>query len=507
MCGRPPLPPVPSSLDWEAFRSDGHALIDYIADYHGLLGAGKHPISDPTLRPGFLSSKKAGFLSLPPAASFADVLNDFEQNMQQGVIKFQHRNFFGYSTHMMSPAAVLGDLLGASLSQPGSTWATSPAAAELEFVVMNELAHAMDLPDFAWATPTRSCRGGGTIQPTATEACIVAMLAAKRRAMAMRTSVFNNSQDEQANLSKRLVVYCSDQSHLCVERAARVVGIGTVRRIPCVFNVSVQNFPLDADTLKERIAEDIALGLIPCFLNANFGATGTGAIDPLPALAELCEQCHIWLHVDAAYAGAVALVPELRPLLAGAEASDSFVVNGSKWMNMSFGCSFLFLKRVSDVQDALGKFPPTDGHDVACQHQGGVDLKDLQLGFSRPFRSLKVYAALRTVGLDGIRASIRRHVMLAKYLDDKLRAHGAFESEMIPQFGLVVFRVKMCDDDENRRLCLRLQSHGYFVTPMMSRQLVCVRVSLSHAALSYDDMDKLFQAVVDCSAAGTPSFP
>jgi glutamate/tyrosine decarboxylase-like PLP-dependent enzyme len=247
------------------------------------------------------------------------------------------------------------------------------------------------------------------------------------------------------------------------------------------------------EVLKLRLVEDLSLGLIPCFVNANFGATATGAIDPLESLAEFARQANVWFHVDGAYAGAVALVPELRPLLKGVEAADSFCVNGSKWMNVNFGCSFLFLRDVQAVEAAVGG--PSCG---AARHP-----KDLQLGLSKPFRSLKVFAALRTVGLDGIRTVIRRHVALAKYLDSRLRGHGLFECEMMPLFGLVVFRIRMADDDENRRICARLQQppYAFFTSPVISRKILFIRVGLSHCALEYRDMDNLFEAIVACSTS------
>jgi aromatic-L-amino-acid decarboxylase len=133
-----------------------------------------------------------------------------------------------------------------------------------------------------------------------------------------------------------------------------------------------------------------------------------------------------------------------------------------------------------------------------------VDLKDYQLGLSRPFRSMKVYAALRTIGLEGIRAAVRRHILLAEYLDRKVRSHGTFECEMKPQFGLIVFRLKMSDDDTNHRLCSRLCEAGYFVRPVMSRERLFVRISLSHSGLTYDDVDSLFEKIVELS---TPVLP
>ena len=488
---RATLPPVPRALDWQQFRQDGYALVDYIADYHSKMANRDIAVSDQMLRPGFLTSKLRGFLNQPIASSFQEVLKEFDLTVKGGMVHWQHANFLGFSPAQVSPAALLGDLLAGSMSQPGSTWTASPSAAELEVAVVDELARAMELPlEFQW-----SDGGGGVIQPSATESCIVSMLAAKHRALANRLSSFT-SPDDRAHLSRKLVVYCSDQSHLCVERAAKVVGIGHVRRLPTTFNIAVNNFPLNLDSLKERLYEDLAFGLVPCFLVGNFGATGTCAVDPLTEMAELSQKVGMWFHIDAAYAGVVALVPEMRHMLDGVEQSDSFIVNGSKWMNMSFNCSFMFFRSAPHIEAALGVTDQRTPH--VTRVAGGVDFKDYQLGMSRPFRSLKVFAALRTVGLEGIRATVRRHVLLAEYLDNRIRAHGRFECEMKPQFGVVVFRLKMSDDETNSRLCRLLGDAGYFVRPVMSRQRMFVRISLSHCALTYDDMDCLFEAIVKC---------
>lgn len=493
----PPLPSIPAALSWEKFRTEGHALVDYIANHHASLEGSEPPaLALNDMKPGFLMPRMQRFIesqdpsamrSMQPAATFGEVVGEFEEKVRDGIVHWQHKGFFGFFPAQLSPSALLGEMLMLCYNQPCFAYSTSPSATELEWVVMNALAKAMQLPDiFMW--PPHGT-GGGCIQPSATEGVTLSLIAAKERALSrVRSQALHTAFDDAKHVD-RLVVYFSDQTHFSVEKACKILGIKRIRKLPTVLNVTVGNYCLDMDVLESAIAEDLMHGLLPCCVIGNFGGTATCAVDPLQQIGSLCQRTGIWFHVDAAYAGAVALCPEFRPLLNGIETADSFSVNGSKWMNMSVNCSFLYFRNPAAISYGV-----TSGGNYVPRVEGSRDLKDFQLGMARPFLSLKVYAVLRTLGADGIASIIRRHVLLAQYLDSLLRADGDIEVEVKTVFGLVVFRFRMISNEDNKRVAQELMKEGdLFVGSALIAQKFCFRVSLSHSKLEYVDMDNFYK--------------
>jgi len=365
----------------------------------------------------------------------------------------------------------------------------------LEILVMDWLTKAFDLPAerFSWKGT-----GGGVIQPSATEAAIVAILAAKTR---VSRRLKESQGKDPHDVYNKMVCYVSDQAHFCIEKAARVLAIPHFRKIKSEKDPKNGNFPLNVAAVRDAVKKDVEDGLIPFFLSGNFGTTGSTATDDLTALAKIAEEYNLWYNVDAAYAGVTALIPEFRAKMVGIEKCDSILINGSKWLSTMFNTAFLFLSDKRDVVSSLnasGVFlsnPLTDAGLV-------VDFKDYHLGLGRPFRGLKVYTTIASFGLEGLRDVLKRHMLLAKYFAKKLEEKQGDEESLItvpvvPEFGLVVFRLRNGTDEENTKLLdlLNATNKAYLVHTVSDGK-VTLRLSLASPILTYEDMDGLAKLVL-----------
>ncbi|AIO00466.1 tyrosine/dopa decarboxylase, putative [Leishmania panamensis] len=480
------LPPIPETMDWEKFRAEGHRVIEFIADYHRALKNREMPAS-PGVQPGFLR-KGINDKAAPQTSSqdFASVLDDIQAHIIPGMTHWQHPDFYAWFPAQVSPAAILGDLVANGFNQPGFNWMSSPAATELETIVMDWMARAFGMPE----AMTWGGTGGGVLQPTATEAAVVALLAAKNKALEKCTT-----NEEQCIASGKLVCYVSDQAHFCVEKATRILSLWHVRKI-ATRREAGGNCPMHGDDLRVAVEADIAAGLIPCAVSMNYGTTGICSTDDFEGIAKVCQDYSIWMNLDAAYAGATAVCPEMRePLAPAFEHADSIFINGSKWLSLMMGTTFFFFrerKYIVSSLNATGVYLTnkyTDTNRV-------VDFKDYHLGFGRPFRAMKVYVTLRYMGLEGIQATIRRHCALAKYLHDLLasRLGDLVEFPVEPKFGLVCFRIAV-DNAANKRnyalLKVTEEERRVMIVHHYVDGHVIVRVALAYPGLMTKDMEDL----------------
>lgn len=300
-----------SPADWEWFRRHGHEMVDWIADYYGKVE--EYPVKS-QVKPGYLPA------ALPREAPregepFADIMADVEEHIVPGVTHWQSPNFFAFFPANSSGPAMLGDMLSSCFGCVSFSWVASPAATELETVVLDWLGRMLGLPD---AFLSASATGGGVIQGTASEATLVAVLAARARALA-------RLRDAEPDASARLVAYASDQAHSSVKKACMIAGLGAAqfRTVP----TAAGSYRLEADALRAAMEEDKARGLVPFFVCATTGTTSSGAFGPLAALGAVASEESAWLHVDAAWAGSAAICPEYRPLIDGVELADSVSVH------------------------------------------------------------------------------------------------------------------------------------------------------------------------------------
>jgi glutamate/tyrosine decarboxylase-like PLP-dependent enzyme len=335
-----------------------------------------------------------------------------------------------------------------------------------------------------------SSAGGAVIQPTATESVIVAVLAARHRTSLLQGPV---SSPAYASAAAKLVVYFSEQAHFCVEKAAKVVGIPHIRKVPAPLSPRTNNYCIDVHALADMLRSDVDAGLLPCLVSASVGTTGTCAVDDLAAVSALAKRHNMWFNVDAAYAGVVAVCPEMRHHMHGVELADSLVINGSKWFSMAFNTSFMFFARKADIVTCLN----TTGVYLENKHSDAgtvVDYKDLQLGLGRPFRSLKVYVTLKHMGLEGIRGIVRSHIHHAQRLHELLQRDAAFEMVVPTQFALVCFRLAGADDAVNKRYLDALNDSGsMFLVHTVVAGRVVLRISLAYPKFEDADVLRIYQ--------------
>jgi aromatic-L-amino-acid/L-tryptophan decarboxylase len=425
----------------DEFRRAAHQLVDWMADY--LERVGELPVT-PNVRPGDVAR------TLPSAAPedgepFDAIWQDFQRLILPGMTHWNHPGWFAYFPGNNSPASVLAEMLTATMGAQCMSWATSPAATELEQVTLDWLRRGLGLPpEFV-----------GVIQDTASTATLVALLSARERA----TTYQAGSRGLTAG-GPVLTVYASAEAHSSVEKAVKLSGIGLeqFRRVP----VDTE-YAMRPELLEQAIRKDCDAGYQPACVVATVGTTSSTAIDPVPVIAEICRSHNVWLHVDAAYAGPAALVPELRPLFAGIEQADSLVLNPHKWMLVNFDCSAYFLR---DREALLRTFQVTPEYLRTSQDAEVVNFRDWGIQLGRRFRALKLWFVMRSYGLNGLRMLIRKHVALARELAGWIEESRNFELTAPVRFGLVCFRFRPPhptggtndSDDLNRRLLARVNA-------------------------------------------------
>eukprot|EP00898_Chlorokybus_atmophyticus_P001113 jgi/Chlat1/2001/Chrsp158S00128 len=412
----------------EEFRAHAHAMVDFIADYYRDIE--QYPVRS-KVSPGFLKEL------LPDHAPedgepWEAVMKDVQAHIMPGITHWQSPNFFAYYPANSSYPGMLGEFLSAAFNTIGFSWINSPAATELEMIVLDWLGKALQLPE---SFLTSGHKGGGVIQGTASEAALVALLAARARAL---QSCEDNASRANANL--KLVCYTSDHGFPSLKKACMIAGISVdnFRYLP---TEREDNYALRPEVLASQIADDRAAGLIPFFLMGTVGTTSSTAVDPIAELALITSREDVWFHIDAAYAGSALICPEYRHYLDGVELADSLGVNAHKWLLTNFDCSALWVKDASWLQAALS-VQQVFLRNAASDTGLVVDYKDWQIPLGRRFRALKLWFVLRAYGLKGLRTHIRKHCEYAKLFESWVLKDDRFESLAPTLFSLVCFRLK-----------------------------------------------------------------
>lgn len=411
-----------------------------VADY--LENIEERPVY-PDLEPGYLRPLIPSEAPVEPD-SYEDIIKDVERVIMPGITHWHSPNFFAYFAAASSYPAMLADMLCTAIGCIGFSWAASPACTELETVMLDWLAKMLKLPDcFIAGTDGR---GGGVIQGTASEATLVALLAA--RCKKVRQIQASNPQMSEGEIFSKLVSYSSEQSHSSVERAALIGGV-MIKMVPTDGSYAVRGA-----ALQKMVDEDKAAGLIPFYFCATLGTTSSCAFDHVSELGPICNKENIWMHIDAAYAGSAFICPEFRPLLNGVEFADSFNFNPHKWLLVNFDCSAMWVKERVDIIGAFKLDPLYLKHKN--QESGLVtDYRHWQIPLGRRFRSLKLWFVLRMYGLKGLQAHIRKQVGLAKEFESLVRADNRFEICAEVLMGLVCFRLKG-SNELNQKLLERI---------------------------------------------------
>jgi len=406
------------------FRSEARRLADWIADY--LEGAERHPVLA-RVRPGEI---QAAFPKAPPrnGEELGRIIDDALRLVVPGLTHWNHPAFFAYFANSSTGPAILGEMLAAAFNANAMLWKTSPAATELELVVLDWLRQLMGLPEGLF----------GVIQDTASASSLVALAAAREAVPGL------DARRRGLVGQARLRMYASEHAHSSIEKAGIVLGIGQegLRKIP----VDAE-YRMDAPALGRAVAEDRAAGWTPFAVTATVGTTSTTSIDPVPAIADICERERLWLHVDAAYGGAAAIPEEGRWVLAGCERADSLVMNPHKWLFVPLDLSALYTRRREVMRSAFSLVPEylrTPEDAVA------PNLMDYGVSLGRRFRALKLYLVLRSFGQDGLAARIREHIRLAGLFRSWVAEDPGFEIAAPTPMSVVCFRVRASIAPEER---------------------------------------------------------
>ncbi|WP_422732995.1 pyridoxal-dependent decarboxylase [Micromonospora sp. WMMD558] len=424
----------------EEFRRAGHAVVDWIADYWATLP--ERPITS-AAPPGTVV---AALPDGPPERGepVEAVLADLDTLVTPHLTHWQHPGFFGYFPANTSGPSVLGDLVSAGLGVQGMLWATGPACTELETAMLDWLADLLDLPKRFRSAGA----GGGVIQDSASSATLVATLVAVHRASGGRW--------REGGVDRRYRAYTSTQGHSSIEKAARIAGLGTdgVRAV----EVDPETLAMSPAALRAAVEADRADGVVPALVVATVGTTSTTAVDPLPEIGAICAEYGIFLHVDAAYAGAAAVCPELRFGHAGLEYADSYCFDPHKWLLTGFDCDASWVADRGELTEALTVLPEYL-RNAASESGAVIDYRDWQVPLGRRFRALKLWFVLRWYGVEGLRAHIRSGVALAARFADRVRADERFELAAPHPYSLVCFRLR-ADDAVNAELLARVNATG-----------------------------------------------
>ncbi|KAJ8649759.1 hypothetical protein MRB53_002782 [Persea americana] len=443
-------------MDAEELRENAHKMVDFIADYYKSIES--YPVLS-QVQPGYLREL------LPDSApnhpeSLQDILSDVQQKILPGVTHWQSPDYFAYFPSNSSTAGFLGEMLSAGINIVGFSWITSPAATELEVIVLDWLAKMLKLPEHFLSHG----KGGGVIQGTASEAVLVVLLAARDKVLRKLGKYFLG----------KLVVYNSDQAHSSLKKACQIAGIH-MENYRVLKTDSSTSYALSADVISEAISKDCAAGLIPFFLCATVGTTSSTAVDPLSEVGRIAKSNDMWFHVDAAYAGSACICPEYRHYIDGVEEADSFNMNAHKWFLTNFDCSTLWVKDRSALIHSLSTNPEYL-KNKASQANTVVDYKDWQIPLGRRFRSLKLWMVLRLYGLQNLQRYIRNHIKLAELFEELVAADSRFEVVVPRTFSLVCFRLLPRPDG---------QDNGYKLNyNLMDTVNSSGKIFISHTVLS-----------------------
>ena len=400
----------------EEFRRQARALVDWIASY---LSSNDRPVLS-RVSPGDI---REALPATPPETGtrFDEIFSDFETLLIPGITHWNHPGFFAYFAISGSAPGVLAEFLTAALNVQAMLWRTSPAATELEEVALGWLRQLLGLPDSF----------DGVIYDTASIASLHALAAAREVAI---PDVRTKGLAGRSGLP-RISVYVSEQAHSSIDKAAITLGFGqdALRRIPVD-----KQFRMRVDALRDAIGADRSTDRLPVAVVATVGTTSTTSVDPVAKIADVCRRESVWLHVDAAYAGTAAIVPEKASILQGCEQADSLVVNPHKWLFTPFDLSAFYCRRMDVVRATFALTPDY----LVTTETGVTNLMDTGVQLGRRFRALKLWAVLRYFGAAGIRSRLKEHMRLAQLFSGWVDDSDDFERLAPGPLSVVCFRAR-----------------------------------------------------------------
>jgi aromatic-L-amino-acid decarboxylase len=402
----------------------------------------------------------------------AAILKDFRDQIVPRNTQWNHPGFMAYFSITASGPGILGEMLAAALNPNGMVWKTSPAVVELEQVTLDWLRQWLGLPDKQF----------GIIFDTASVSSMHAIAAARERAAPeVRTE----------GGGKGLILYTSDQAHSSIEKGAIALGLGknAVRLIG-----TDAEFCMRPDLLAEAIERDLAAGLRPFCVCATVGTTSTTSIDPVPAIADIAERYGLWLHVDAAYAGSAAIVPEFRHLLAGCERADSLTTNPHKWLFTPVDVSVLYTRHPEMLRRA---FSLEREYLQTAADPRAMNYMDYGVPLGRRFRALKLWFVMRYYGHEGLAAIIRQQIGWAQELAGQIDAHPRFERMAPAPLSTVCFRLTG-PDEPNKKLLEKINASGeFFLSNTVLRGKYSIRLAIGNMGTTRAHVQRAWQLIQD----------
>ena len=458
------------SAEWnqyvEEFRRAGHETVDWIAKY--LETVRDLPV---------LADVKPGALvdALPKSAPekgepFDAMLRDFDRLVMPAVTQWNHPRFFAYFASTGSTPAILGEMLAAALNTNGLHWKTSPAVAELEQVALDWLRQWMGLPE-GWF---------GIVYDTASTSSMHAIVCA--REMVDPEARVKGSRPD-------LVLYTSEQSHSSIEKGAIAIGIGQehVRKVP-----TDAEFRMRPEALSQMVTADRAAGLRPFCVVATVGTTSSTSIDPVPQIADIAGKNKMWLHVDAAYAGAAAMLPEKREIMNGVERADSLVMNAHKWLLTPIDLSAFYTRHPEILRRAFSLVPE---YLRPQQDPRAHNLMDYGVPLGHRFRALKLWFVMRYFGRERVAQMVRDHIAWAQKFAGFVDDHPKFERVAPVPFSVVCFRYKG-SDEQNLAIEERVNRTGrVFISHTALNNQMVLRMAIGNLGTTWADVEEAWQII------------
>lgn len=474
-------------LPADEFRRLLHEVADWIADYReGIEGRRVVPEQGP-------GATAAALPGAPPEAAepMEEILRDFDRVIMPGIVHWGHPNFLGYFATTTTAPGILGEMLAAALNVSAMTWQTSPAATELETVVLDWIRQMLGLP----------AEFQGVVYDTASVAVLHALAAAReelgfdvrRGGLAGRASV------------PTLTLYASDQAHSSLEKAAITLGVGeaNVRRV-----ASDGEYRMDVGALRRAVEEDVRAGHRPLAVVATVGTTSATSVDAVEEVAEVCREHRLWLHVDAAYGGAMALLEEGRHLMRGVELADSVVFNPHKWLYVPLDFSALYVRRPEALRRVFSLVPEYLRGDAERAGEAAPNYMDYGIQLGRRFRALKAWFVIRAFGREGLAARVRESCRLARVVAGWVEADDRFELLAPVLMGVVCFRARplpggpdgIISDEEldelNERLLARVNATGAaYLTHTRLRGRLALRIAVGNVLTRERNLSQAWELV------------
>jgi aromatic-L-amino-acid decarboxylase len=468
----------------EELEPAARQVADWITRY--LTGVADYPVLA-RLKPGEILDRLPK--TMPESGEgFPEMLRDFEDLLIPGVTHWNHPGFFAYFSITGSAPGVLGEMLASALNINAMVWRSSPVGTELEQHALGWLRNLLGLPE----------EYDGTINDTASSSSLYALAAA-------REAKLPEAREEGLNGAPRGRFYSSEQAHSSIDKAVITLGFGRtgLRKIP-----TDEEFRMDPRALRQAIGEDKAAGIRPLGVVATLGTTSTTSVDPVAEIAAIAKEFDLWLHVDAAYGGPAAAVPEFRPLFSGWEQADSIVVNPHKWLFTPIDCSVLYVRDPEELRRAFSLTP-----DYLTTKETGEarNLMDFGVSLGRRFRSLKLWFVLRYFGAEGIRDRIRQHVEMAKEVASWVDDTPGWERVAPVPFSTVVFRyVGVVDGGEltgeeedriNQSIMDDVNDSGeFFLSHTVLNGRFCLRIAIGNLRTRWEHLERCWELLKEAAA-------